>query len=390
MGRAGRWLGLLLALGFVPILSAAAAAVDEARHYAFVPSLTAPQVTVIDTRTDAVVANIATGGIPYQLAVSLAAGRLVVGSLEDRTVRLFDLSTFGEVAAVQLGHAPEHMQLAPTGDVLAIGNFYEDGLTLLRLDAPPLPVAVGGLYQPHNLVFSADGRSLFVANLGADRLSRLDVAKGVIASEITVTPSGTGDHDGPSDGTPTEPLSGLTDLTLARSGLAYVLPAWQDALAVLDLAKDTQIAWLPVGAEPLHAYATTDGRRILVPSNGDATISIIDGERPAVLARLPGEAEMMGAYPAWFDRIAFVPSRAARKVLVFDLDRLERMGEVPLPAAPERGSVTGDGSKLYLALPETGQVAVIDARTQALVRLIDGVGPTPMTVVLAGDRNYCD
>ena len=51
---------------------------------------------------------------------------------------------------------------------------------------------------------------------------------------------------------------------------------------------------------------------------------------------------------------------------------------------------TPDGAKLYVALSDTDQVAVIDIRKRELATTIDGVGDEPWGTMMTGTSlNYC-
>ena len=75
--------------------------------------------------------------------------------------------------------------------------------------------------------------------------------------------------------------------------------------------------------------------------------------------------------------------------MVYDLERMTRAGEIALPGTPETGVTTPDGAKLYVALSDTDQVAVIDVRARKLIATIDGVGDEPWGATMIGALNYC-
>ncbi|MDX1542293.1 MAG: hypothetical protein R3349_12900, partial [Geminicoccaceae bacterium] len=188
----------------------------------------------------------------------------------------------------------------------------------------------------------------------------------------------------------TEEYQGIINVTRTPDGrLGFAAHGEGNVMAVIDLASQQKIKSLELGELPWRAYSTADGRYMLVPNNGDATVSVISTDTLEVVATLPGAEDMTGVNTGWFETTAFVLSRGESKVLIYDLERLEPAGEILLPGAPETGVVTPDGAKLYVALGSTGQVAVIDTRARELARVIDDVGGTPWGAHMVGALNYC-
>jgi YVTN family beta-propeller protein len=107
------------------------------------------------------------------------------------------------------------------------------------------------------------------------------------------------------------------------------------------------------------------------------------------VARLPGAEDMTGVNTGWFETTAVVISRGEDKALVYDLEAMAKVGEIALPGTPETGVTTPDGTRLYVALSESDQVAVIDMRTRKLVKMIDDVGDEPWGATMLGALNYC-
>ena len=67
---------------------------------------------------------------------------------------------------------------------------------------------------------------------------------------------------------------------------------------------------------PWRAFTTANGRYMLVPNNGEETVTVIDTMRQQVVSVLPGAADMTGVNSGWFDTTAFVIARGADKVIV--------------------------------------------------------------------------
>jgi DNA-binding beta-propeller fold protein YncE len=68
-------------------------ALTDFDRYVFVPSRGAPEVTVIDNRSDEIVATIGLEGVPGQIVVSDAVGMLVASDPHNKTLSMVNLET---------------------------------------------------------------------------------------------------------------------------------------------------------------------------------------------------------------------------------------------------------------------------------------------------------
>ena len=369
----------------VSVLAAPALALDAADHYVFVPNRGSADVAVIDTRTDRLVARLPVGRVPHQVVVSDVANKLVASNTADDTLSIVDLSTL-RTSTLELDEEPEHMALAPDGVLLAIGNIAAGTVSLVSLERETELARVAGLFDPHNLTFSPDGALLYVANLGANHVSVIDVARATIIDEIPVGgPPAVAAAEGPG-----AEFQGIINVTATPDGrLGFAAHGEAGELAVIDLRTRALQKRVTLGELPWRAYSTADGRLMLVPNNGDRTMSVISTAALEVVAILPAAEDVSGVNTGWFETTAFALSRAGRKAVVYDLEAMARVGEIALPGTPETGVTTPDGAKLYVALSDTDQVAVIDVRARELIDIIDGVGDEPWGVMMVGALNYC-
>jgi YVTN family beta-propeller protein len=365
--------------------AAPAVALDAAGPYVFVPNRGSADVAVIDSRTDRLVARIPVGNVPHQVAISDVTGKLVASNTADDTISIVDLASL-ETRALRLDHEPEHMALAPDGRLLAIGNLAGGTVSLVSLEQDAELARIEGLFDPHNLTFSPDGSLLYVANLGANHVSVIDVATAAIIDEIPVAePPALAGSEGPG-----AEFQGIINVTSTPDGrLGFAAHGEGNRLAVIDLRTRELRKSLELGELPWRAYSTADGRYMLVPNNGDRTLSVIATASLEVVATLPGEEDVTGVNTGWFETTALALSRAEKRAVVYDLEAMERVGEIALPGTPETGVTSPDGTKLYVALSDTDQVAVIDVRARRLAGTIDHVGDEPWGATMIGALNYC-
>ena len=358
-------------------------------HYVFVPNRNSADVAIIDADVDRVIARVGVGSVPHQVAVSDVLGRMIATNTADNTVSIIDLRTLRTEATLPLGHEPEHMELSPSGILAAVGNIGEGTVSLVALEGNREVRRIDGLHEPHNMTFSPDGRLVYVGNLGANFISVIDVAKGVVIDEIAVARNAALAALPGSD----EEHQGIINVTRTPDGrLGFAAFGDGDAMAVVDLRSRRRLKTLKLGDLPWRAYSTADGRYMIVPNNGDATVSIVSTRSPfAEVARLKGAEDMTGVNTGWFETVAFVISRGEDRIVVLDLVNMKNAGEIALGggATPETGVVTPDGKKFYVALSGADQVAVIDTRTRRLVKRIGDVGSEPWGTHMVGALNYC-
>ena len=162
-----------------------------------------------------------------------------------------------------------------------------------------------------------------------------------------------------------------------------------DRLAVVDARSGAVQDRIPVGQLPWRAFPTVDGRRVVVPNNGDGTVSVLDASTMKELARIATGADISSVNFAWFETMALVFSREERKATLIDLEQGARLGEIDLPGTPEAAVVNEEGSRLYVALGDEGSVGVIDVRGRRLAEVIADVVRRPWSVQISGGLNYC-
>jgi len=357
-------------------------------HYVFVPNRNSADVAVIDANTDKLVANVKVGNIPHQVAVSDTLGKMITSNTHDNTVSITDLKTLKTIATVTLGNEPEHMEIGPAGNIAAIGNIGEGTVSLISMTQNRELKRITGLHEPHNMTFSPNGKLLFVGNLGANFVSVIDVARGKVINEIGVgdnpamaaLPGGNDEHQG------------IINVTRTPDGrLGFAAYGDGDVMAVIDLRTQKKLATLKLGDEPWRAYTTADGRFMIIPNNGDETVSVFSTTAPyKEVARLKGAADMTGVNTGWFETTAFVISRGDDKVVILDPVDMKNAGEIKLPGAtPETAVTSPDGTRLYVALSGTNEVAVIDTRARKLLHKIKNVGKEPWGAHMVGSLNYC-
>jgi len=153
---------------FAPVLlTALLAAMPPLLHaepFAYVPNEGAGTVSVIDTATDKVVAEMVAGSKPRGLAVGVDSRWLYVSDQPNNRLQLVDLVSRKPGAVVTLGESPEGVSISPDGRWVAAAVEGKNDIAVVdtRSNALAFSIKVHGK-NPEHAVFSPNGRLLFVS-----------------------------------------------------------------------------------------------------------------------------------------------------------------------------------------------------------------------------------
>ncbi len=346
---------------------------SAAARYVFIPSRNAPIVTVVERDGDRVVGTLDPGLVPEQVVVSEAAGKLVAIDGSARGVSVIDLAN-GRRLAIDLDFTPHRLIASPDGYVVAAADLSAGSVAFIELMRARVASRMTGLSPIRDLMFGADGAFLYVVAERSNGVGVVDVARGKLIEAIAVP------------GLRSADAAGLTRSPSGRMG--YVKAQGNGTISLVDLSNFRRVREIEVGRDAVKAFPTGFGGYLVVPDNSERTVTIIANASLTVAAMLKGAAEMTTVYSGWFDTLALVPSSIERKLLVYDLDRLSQAPDIALPGIPGLGAVTPDGARLYLALQDAGQVAVIDLQRRALLRTI-AVASDPAAAIMAKSFDVC-
>lgn len=350
---------------------------SDGERFVFVPSGDSPQVTVIDGKSNRVVTTLEVAGTPRQVLVSDAAGTMAVSFAGQSALQLVDLAEPAKALRLDLTLIPEVMVASPDGYLVAAADSTRGSIAVVSLHQRKLLFELSGFKDPRNLTFSSDGSQLYVTDRRAQELALVDLVQQSVLQRMPLA----------QQGMPDAGASALTRTPDGRHG--FVSLAHGAAVLVVDLNTFKPVKRLPVGRSPSRPYGTADGRLMLVPNDGDRTVSIIDTKTLEVSATLPGAGDVAAINTGWFESLAFVTSRSEKRVTVLDLMGFKQLADIELPGTPGAGIVNSSGQKLFVSLADTDQLAVIDTQRHALASVIGGAGRRPSGAVMARSNNYC-
>jgi YVTN family beta-propeller protein len=307
---------------------------------------------------------IALGALLPVATPAWAAGayQVYVSNEKSGDVTVIDGASLKAVATFPVGKRPRGIHASPDGKTVYVA------LSGTPIEGPPELDAQG------NPVFKRDkddDDDDVVADKSADGIGVLDVATRKLVKKISV-------------GSDPEEF----DLSLDGKQL-YVSNEDVKTASSVDIANGKVEHIVPLSQEPEGVALTPDGKTLVVTCETGGDVFFIDvatfkirgqvkvGSRPRSVAFLEG------------GKLAVIPSESAGNLYVVDTTQIKVVKTVALAkgSRPMRVRVSADGSKLYASTGRGGSVAVVDAKSFALLDNI-AVGKRPWGIVLSPDGKY--
>ena len=243
--------------------------------YNLVVSPTGATALVPTTDGDLWFVNLATGAVTgpvhfdnYLFDVAFSAdGTLAYVTTSVNSIVIVDVASRTEVGrlTLSLGTAAYGIALAPDGATLFVTDL--SASTLLRVDVAT-GVTTGTfatLPSPTEVVVRADGGA-YIASFVASTVASVDPAGNYLAIPL----SGSGP---------------ITAITLSPdNGRLYVPRGFGNQVAIVDTTTNTEIAPLVTGVDSRAIAFTADGTTALVGDAGTPAVLVIAVDRPPVLA----------------------------------------------------------------------------------------------------------
>jgi YVTN family beta-propeller protein len=383
-------LALLLGLS-VPVLAESPLGGHNVSSLVFVTNRDSNDAVAIDMKGHKVVAHFDIGPwcAPHMSMVTHDGRLLLTPRTKTNDFVIIDLTSGERFVPIPVGFSPEHFDVSPDSELCYVGNFEEGTVSAIDLTKMVEVARIPGFAEPHGVTFTPDGSKAYIANFGAHEVGVVDTKTHNLVKRIAV-----GSAYKVASLNPERYLAeikGIANVTLTPDGrYGYAADGDSGEVAVIDTATDSVIASVRVGVEPWRAYSSPDGSLMLVPNNGEATVSVISTKNHKVVATLKGGEGMTGINFTANGRKAYAISSSEGAVYVYDMEKLKEIKRLKLgkDIVLETASTTADGNRLYLACSTTNSIYVIDGESDSL-SVIPNVGHGPWAVTILGGYNYC-
>jgi YVTN family beta-propeller protein len=300
---------------------------------AYVTNEDSQELSVIDTRSDSVVATIPVGTRP-------------------RGVRV---TPDGKTVFVALSGSPKCPPTMPDEECEKLkADKSRDGIAVVDAATRRVSRILPGGSDPEAFDISRDGSTLFISNEDADVASIVDIASGKIRSTVAVGKEPEG-------------------VRLQPDGAAiWVTGETDHNVTLIDTKSGQVVGRIKVGKRPRDLAFTPDGARAYVSSEIDGSVWVIDVPARKVLKviQLPKDSKPMGVVVSPDGKRVYVANGRGGTVSVIDAATNAVTATIPVGQRPWGIDLTHDGAKLYTANGPSNDVSVVDTRKMQVVKKI--------------------
>jgi YVTN family beta-propeller protein len=346
-------------------------------------------LSIVDTATAAVLAEIAAGVDPRAVAVAPDGARAFIVNQGSDELTVLDILTGAVVAQVPLVDRPVGAALSPAGRLLAVAELGADQIRFLDAEQLVTLSVQSVADRPHGLAFTPDGRRLLVTHLLSGQVTLLDVmphrrylplvGRGSLIGQTSAARRVAGER-GAAALAPATPVS--------LSTWPNVAPA--PAVVVNSSGTRAYLAQTMANGQGLNTqFDTTVFPKVSVINlatdqhQTSEHISLPEVDQPVGLpwhaALAPGEAEL------------WVVNAASNDISVVDLSdplRPQGLAHVAVGHNPRGIVFSPDGSRAYVNNTLAGTVSVIDTGQYTVTQVITVTHIPLPAVLLQGKRLF--
>jgi YVTN family beta-propeller protein len=229
-------------------------------------------VAAVDTKTLKVTKVYQAGSDPEQFDLS-PKGLLFVSNEDSATVTVLDTRTGAIVARVPVGKEPEGVRVSPDGSWVLVTNESDNSISIVDVNSLQVARSVTVGKRPRDIAFTPDGKTAYVSGEFDSSLYRIRVPDGAPVERVMEFSKDA------------RPMSVRLD---AKRNRIYVSTGRGGKVAVVDISGAPQlIQEVPVGARPWGMALSADGTRLYTANGPSNDVSVVDTATLKVIKKIP-------------------------------------------------------------------------------------------------------
>ena len=254
-------------------------------------------VSVIETASNKLVGTVPVGSAPLFVAITPDGTRAYVTNEGSSTVSVISLASNTVVATIPVGtqfiSEPLGVAITSDGTYAYVANSGDNTISVIDTARNTVMSTIPVGHAPFGVAITPDGTHAYVTNARDNTVSVIDTASNTTVATIPVGqfPEGVA--------ITTEGFHPYEDDDRRHQPLAYVTNFFENTVSVIDTASNTVVTTIPVGGEPFGVAFTRDENcphehddpchspLAYVTNDRLDTVSVIDTARNTVVATIP-------------------------------------------------------------------------------------------------------
>ena len=288
-----------------------------------------------------------------------AAGRVAVSLSRSDSVAIFDAHSLDRITTLPVGKGPHEIAVTGDGARAFVADAGDRSISVISAGATPRVAATWPLpdsISVHDVVVSADGRTVWGVSGPKQVIVELDAATGCVRRRIRLSKAGSWMI-----------ASGARSGTLAVSNLEGA------STTIVDVATGRETILQGREGE-IDAVATPDGRELWTVNFRTDSLTVFDAGTGRVAHRTRSGREAERVVITADGRRALVTHMGDSTVAAYDVRTKERLGTVTVTAGPKVIALSPDGRRAYVTHPERGILTIIDVPSLTVLRSVSVPG----------------
>jgi YVTN family beta-propeller protein len=276
-------------------------------------------VAIIGMSDFNLIGSIPIKGKPEGVAIDPKSGRLYVGAMKGRSIKVVDTVTNEVVGEVHTGMGTHHLSLSPDGRTLYAVAMNDE---LLIIDTKENQISKRIYTAPtlYDVKVSPDGNTLYTSNKGHD-IESPDI--------VMIIEPKTGDIKNVTVGR--EP----SHMALTHDGSRlFVANAFSSTISDINTSSRTVVREIQVGGDPHGMAVTPDDGYLIVALRGETRVVKIDIESGEVISILDAGPNPANIALSPDGRVLFVNLWGTYQTLVFEAETGRLLKEIEMPDLP--------------------------------------------------------
>ncbi|WP_335870993.1 beta-propeller fold lactonase family protein [Bacillus sp. 2205SS5-2] len=155
----------------------------------FTANLDANSVTIMNTATKKILAEIPVGREPVQLALSPDEDRLYVSCRYENKIDVISIESFEVMASIPVGIEPFGLVTSPDGRTLYVSEYRQNTIAIIDVKKEKVDRRIEVGDRPRTLALTASGEKLYVPHYLNGKISVVDTKEEKVSKTITLATS---------------------------------------------------------------------------------------------------------------------------------------------------------------------------------------------------------